>query len=225
MPKTEEHGIYTHETLVAVRTSPCPDCCFRLTLRTLICLLSLCPFSASSCPLAPPADVLSAPSHGPRLLLSRSLSGGELLLDYLHGPVAAEAVAAAPLAAARLARAMCAAGEAHRGRVGGGSGATIAGETAAAAKAAKAASASAWQMVAAVAAGGDDGTAGMSAGDFYVSIKVGVGVRRWSELSALSFAPCSRVPRASTCLSHNNIQTRMNTKGPARSTCGSREDR
>ena len=110
---TDEHGIYTHETLVAVRTSPCPDCCLRLTLRTLICLLSLCPFSASSCPLAPLAGVLSAPSHGPRLLLSRSLSGGELPLDYLHGPVAAEAVAAAPMAAARLARAMCAAGVAH----------------------------------------------------------------------------------------------------------------
>ena len=116
--------------------------------------------------------MVSEPSDGCRSLLSRSLSGGELPLEYLSGPSAAAAAAAAPCAAVRVSRAVCVMGASGHDWVDGGAPASIASGRAAAAAMARAGAAGAWQTVAAVPAVGDLGSRGPSAADFCVYMHV-----------------------------------------------------
>lgn len=118
--KTYEHDIHSYETLVTVRMCPALNCLPRLVLLAPTSLPSLSLFSASSCPPPSPAGVLSAHPHDRRLLPSCRLSGGELPLDYSHGPAAAAAAAVAGCAAARLSRSMRTDGVSSRGRADGG---------------------------------------------------------------------------------------------------------
>ena len=167
--KTSERDISFYESHMTVRSRPDRDCCAHLSLPDHLSTLSLGPISAFTGLLATPAGVVSEPSDGCRSLLSRSLSGGELPLDYLNGPSAAAADAAAPCAAARVSRAKRVDDVSGHGRVGGGARASIATGRAAAAALARPGAASAWLPVAAVPAVGDLGSCGPSAGDFCVS--------------------------------------------------------
>ena len=153
---------------MTVRSCPGRDCRARFALHDHLCLLSLCPISAFTGLLATPAGVVSEPSDGCRPLLSRSLSGGELPLDYLSGPSAAAADAAAPCAAARVSRAKRVDDVSGHGRGGGGARASIATGRAAAAAMARTGGPTAWLPVAAVPAVGDLGSRGPSAADFGV---------------------------------------------------------
>ena len=110
----------TRTTLVTVRMCPALNCLPRLVLLAPTSLPSFSLFSASSCPPPSPAGVLSAHPHDRRLLPSCRLSGGELPLDYSHGPAAAAAAAVAGCAAARLSRSMRTDGVSSRGRADGG---------------------------------------------------------------------------------------------------------
>ena len=105
----------------------------------------------------------------PSVAFSRSLSGGELPLDDLYGPAAAQGAAAAPWAAVRLVRAMRADGMSGRGRVEAGARAAEAARRAAAARLARLGAAAVWQTVAAVAAAGLRVARGERPADFLVS--------------------------------------------------------
>ena len=153
---------------MTVRSCPSCGCCARLTLPDLLSPLSFGPTSVLCGLLATPAGVVSEPSGSCRSLLSRSLSGGQLPLDYLSGPGAAAAAAAAPCAAVRVSRAVCAVDAMAQGRIFGGARASIAASRAAAAALARSGAAGAWQTVAAVPVVGDSGSLGAGAVDFCV---------------------------------------------------------
>ena len=168
-PKPNEHDFLTYEPPMTVRGSPASHCLARLAPPDHLSLLSLGPFPASPCLLPAPAGVPSDVLTVACSLLSHSLSGRELPLDYLHGPEAAAAAAVVHGATARVSRASCVDGMSGRRRVDGGARAAIAARWTAAAPVARAVAAVAWQTVAAVPAAGSPGSLGVRAVDFCVS--------------------------------------------------------
>ena len=134
-------------------------------------LLTLGPISAFAGPLASPSGALSAHSDDCWSLLSRSLSGGELLLGYANGPTAAAAAAAPPCASARVSRAMCAMDTHGHGRVDGGAPAAMAATGVAAAALTRVGAPAGWRPVAAVPADGGCRLLRASAVDFRASLR------------------------------------------------------
>ena len=119
---------------------------------------------------AAPAGMLSAHSHDHRSVLSRSLSGGKLPLEYSNISAAAAAAAAARWAAARLARATTVDDVDGRGRIEVATPATVAAVRAAEAPRAGAGAAVACGAAAPVAGGGALGSLRARAVDFYVCV-------------------------------------------------------
>ena len=154
---------------MTVRSSPGPDCTTRLTLPEHLSLLSLGPFPASPCLLPALAGVLSDVLTVACSLLSHSLSGRKLPLDYPHGPGAAAGTAAARCAAVRVSRAACLDSMPRRRRVDGDARAAMAARRTAVAPLARAGAAVACQTVPTVPAVGGFGSLGARALDFCVS--------------------------------------------------------
>ena len=169
-PKTDEHQFLTYEPPMTVRGSPGSHCLARLAPPEHLSLLSLGQFSASPgllpAPAGVPSDVLTVACS----LLSHSLSGRELPLDYLHGPAVTAAAAVALCAAVRVSRVSCVDSMPGRRRVDGGARAVMAAPRTAAVPAARAAAAVVWQTVAAVPAAGSPGSLGVRAVDFCASL-------------------------------------------------------
>lgn len=170
VPKTNDHGMLPYETITKVRSSPSHSHFHRLALPAHTALQTFPTFSAFFLPTAAPAGMLSAHSHDHRSVLSRSLSGGKLPLEYSNISAAAAAAAAARWAAARLARATTVDDVDGRGRIEVATPATVAAVRAAEAPRAGAGAAVACGAAAPVAGGGALGSLRARAVDFYVCV-------------------------------------------------------
>lgn len=179
VPKTNDHGMLPYETITKVRSSPSHSHFHRLALPAHTALQTFPTFSAFFLSTAAPAGMLSAHSHDHRSVLSRSLSGGKLPLEYSNISAAAAAAAAARWAAARLARATTVDDVDGRGRIEVATPATVAAVRAAEAPRAGAGAAVACGAAAPVAGGGALGSLRARAVDFYVC----VWTRLWREVS------------------------------------------
>ena len=153
----------------AVRSRPGRGCCASLALPDQLDPLTLGTTSVPCGLLGTPAGVVSEPSDDCCALLSRSLSGGELPLDYSNDYTAAAGAARAPCTAVRVSRSKRVNDVSGHGRVGGSARASIATGGAAAAAMARTGGPTAWLPVAAVPAVGDLGSCVPSAADFCVS--------------------------------------------------------